>query len=62
MVPTIEVPLFESIATGLAWLGVIGVFGMLAVVALVASSAPTRRESRPRATVVPLTRRISKAA
>jgi hypothetical protein len=60
MLPLIDPPLFESIATGLVWLAVIGVAGMAAVVALVATSDHPR--PRPRATVTPLARRLPEAA
>ena len=55
----IDPPLFESIATGLVWLGAIGVAGMAAVVALVAVS---EWPPRPRATVTALARRLPRAA
>jgi len=60
MFPLIDPPLFESIATGLAWLGAIGVVGMLAVVALVTASERARPHPRPR--VTPLERRLPEAA
>ena len=60
MLPMIDPPLFESLATGLVWLGAIGVAGMAAVVTLVASSAQAR--PRPRGTVTALTPRLPKAA
>ena len=60
MLPLVDPPLFESLATGLVWLGAIGVAGMAAVVALVAMSS--RPEPRPRATVTPFVRRLREAA
>jgi hypothetical protein len=60
MLPLIDPPLFESIATGLAWLGMITVASMATVVGLVASS--TRPRPRRQATVTPLERRLPKAA
>ena len=60
MLPLIDPPLFESIATGLVWLAVTGVAGMTAVVALVATSDPLR--PRRRATVTSLERRLPEAA
>jgi hypothetical protein len=48
------------VTTGLAWLGAFATAGMLAVVMLVALAG--RRVPRPRALVVPMPRRLPKAA
>ena len=60
MLPMIDPPLFQSIATGLVWLVAIALGGMAAVVGLVAASA--ERRPRRRATVRVLHRRLPDAA
>jgi hypothetical protein len=61
MIPIVEsAALFAPVATGLAWLGGVATAGMLAVVLLVARAG--RRGTRPRALVLPMPRRLPKAA
>jgi hypothetical protein len=61
MIPLVEpTALYEPLAVGLAWLGAAAVAGMIVVVGLVAKTS--QRPSRPRAVVLPLSRRLPKAA
>jgi hypothetical protein len=61
MIPLVEpAVLYESVAQGLVWLGVIATVGTAAVLALVAR--PIRTARRNPATVVSLPRRLHEAA
>jgi hypothetical protein len=61
MIPLFEpTALYEPIALGLALLGTAAVAGTVVVVGLVAKA--NQRPSRPRAVLLPLRRRLAKAA
>ena len=61
MIPIVEpAALFASVTTGLAWLGAVATLGTLTVVLLVARAGG--RAPRPRAVVLPMPRRLPKAA
>ena len=61
MIPIVEpAALFAPVTVGIAWVGMLAMAGSLVVVGLVARA--TRRAPRPRAAVVAMPRRFSKAA